>query len=68
MSSISRGSSGLSFTRRRAGAGSRFTPASTRVPPVAASSAFDSPSSARIGRRFHNHALDLLEEATDTDA
>ncbi|MEV4020830.1 zinc-binding dehydrogenase [Nonomuraea angiospora] len=39
-----------SFTRCRASAGSRFTPAGTRVPPVAASSAFDSPSSARTGR------------------
>ncbi|WXK81283.1 hypothetical protein WAB15_37665 [Streptomyces sirii] len=50
MSSTSRGSSGLTPTFRRASAGRPRTPARTRFPELAASSAFDSPSSDRNGR------------------
>ncbi|WSN50103.1 hypothetical protein OG299_21665 [Streptomyces sp. NBC_01296] len=49
LSSISRGSSGFSPTFRCDRAGSRFTPVMPRIPPVAAPSAFDSPSSDRNG-------------------
>ncbi|MGO9077677.1 MAG: hypothetical protein ACLQDY_01360 [Streptosporangiaceae bacterium] len=49
LSSISRGSSGFTLTFRRASAGSPRTPARIRLPPVAALSAFDSPSSDRNG-------------------
>ena len=49
LSSTSLGSSGFSPTFRRDSAGSLFTPARMRAPPVAAPSAFDSPSSDRNG-------------------
>jgi hypothetical protein len=48
--SISRGSSRLTFTFRRESAGSRFTATKIRLPPEAAPSAGDSPSSDRNGR------------------
>ncbi|OKK14790.1 hypothetical protein AMK16_30130 [Streptomyces sp. CB00455] len=50
LSSTSRGSSGLTPTFRRANVGRPRTPARTRMPALAASSAFDSPSKARNGR------------------
>jgi hypothetical protein len=65
--STSRGSSGLSLTRRRASAGSRFTPASTRAPLVDAASAFDSPSSARNGRTVLYRVVSAARIATSAE-
>lgn len=67
LSSTSRGSSGLTPTFRRASAGRPRTPARTRFPALAASSAFDSPSNARNGRTVAYRFASAARMATSAE-